>query len=261
MPVRKLWKLGLGLLLVCAVMVSVSILWGDSGARGDAETAPSPAQSSPPAQPEVSPEVLHLTDLPKLDPNSWQLKLVNQDHPLDQSFTVTTAATQDGYLFDSRAVSALDAMLDAGKAAGMDLQLVSAYRSWDYQTMLFENKVQSIMRSEKLGRTAAEAEAATVVARPGASEHELGLAVDIASAAHPTLDVDYANTPEAQWLYAHCAQYGFILRYPSDKSAVTGIIFEPWHFRYVGVEAAAYVMDHGLCLEEFIAELTANGEG
>ena len=102
-------------------------------------------------------------------------------------------------------------------------------------------------------RAEAEELAADEVARPGTSEHQLGLAVDIISNAHPDLDEGWAETEEAVWLKEHCAEYGFILRYPPDKSDITGIVWEPWHFRYVGEEAAVYIMENDLCLEEYLA--------
>ena len=248
---RKFIKVLLGLLVVCLVIVTFTAARGDGDVLGDLVRLPGEI-----AQALGAKDGARRDGLPEVDANSWQLKLVNKDHPLPETFTVTTAVTKDEYLFDSRAVSALDAMLDAGKEAGMKLALTSAYRSWDYQTTLFENKVATLMADSGLGRAAAEQEAGTEVARPGTSEHELGLAADIVCDYYGILDNGYADTPEAQWLDAHCAEYGFILRYPAGKSDITGIIYEPWHFRYVGVEAAKYIMGHGLCLEEFIGKLT-----
>jgi D-alanyl-D-alanine carboxypeptidase len=95
--------------------------------------------------------------------------------------------------------------------------------------------------------------AATVVAIPGTSEHNLGLAVDICAEDYQVLDDAQADTPEQQWLMEHCADYGFILRYPQGKEDQTGIIWEPWHYRYVGVEAAQEITSSGLCLEEYLA--------
>ena len=91
------------------------------------------------------------------------------------------------------------------------------------------------------------------MARPGTSEHETGLALDIVSAAYQLLDERQAETAAQQWLMAHCAEYGFILRYPTDKGALTGVGYEPWHYRYVGKEAAEAIMGGGLCLEEYLA--------
>ena len=95
--------------------------------------------------------------------------------------------------------------------------------------------------------------AKTIVAPPGTSEHQLGLAADITDKYYEFKDESLENTELFQWMSANCAQYGFIVRYPKDKEDVTGIMYEPWHFRYVGVEAAEYIMENGLCLEEFVA--------
>ena len=101
--------------------------------------------------------------------------------------------------------------------------------------------------------------AAQYVAPPGTSEHLTGLAVDLISPdwynTHSSLTSDFENTKQFAWLYAHCAEYGFILRYPKDKVAITGYSYEPWHYRYVGVEAAKEIMSKKICLEEYVAGL------
>lgn len=91
-----------------------------------------------------------------------------------------------------------------------------------------------------------------MVAYPGTSEHQLGLAADIVARSYQLLDDQQAQTAEARWLKEHCAEYGFILRYPTDKTSLTGVIFEPWHYRYVGEEAAREIMGQGICLEEYL---------
>lgn len=102
-------------------------------------------------------------------------------------------------------------------------------------------------------RNGAEAQAARWVARPGASEHQTGLAVDIVDASYQALDRGQEDTAVQRWLMAHCAEYGFILRYPTGKVERTGVNYEPWHYRYVGVDAARKIMKDGLCLEEYTA--------
>ena len=102
-------------------------------------------------------------------------------------------------------------------------------------------------------QTDAEEEAGKVVARPGTSEHQLGLAVDIVDLDNQNLDETQEDTAVQQWLMAHSWEYGFILRYPGGKSEITGIIYEPWHYRYVGRDAAAEIYAQGVCLEEYLA--------
>ena len=214
-------------------------------------TTAAPETSAPPAS-DTDP-VPELPE-PVREPD-WRLTLVNEANPLPEDYEPDTAEADNGYLFDIRAVEPLRALLQAGREAGLDLVVTSGWRSWAYQEQLFEDKVARVMSGTGLDRAAAEE-----VARPGTSEHQLGLAVDIISNAHPELNEAWAETEEAQWLKAHCAEYGFILRYPPEKSEITGITWEPWHFRYVGEEAAVYIMENELCLEEYLAEMCAKRE-
>lgn len=187
----------------------------------------------------------------EIDINDWKYQLVNMKNPISEDYYVELTEVRNGYQFDARAADALEQMLDAGISQGMDLLLVSAYRSYDYQNELYENKTQRLINQGYNQEDALDM-AATAVARPGESEHNIGLAVDIVSGSYPILDDEFENTPEAKWLREHCAEYGFILRYERGKQPITGIIYEPWHFRYVGQQAARYIMDSGLCLEEFL---------
>lgn len=188
----------------------------------------------------------------------WALRLVNADNPLPGDFEVRTANI-DGYEhrpFDMRAADQLNAMLRDAEKSGNQLYLVSAYRSVGRQKALFERKTAAF-EAEGLPRAEAEKQAAQWVARPGTSEHNLGLAADIVSAdwyqTHNDLTADFEQTPAFAWLKQHCAEYGFILRYPLGKESVTGVTYEPWHYRYVGKEAAKAIMDGGLTLEEYVA--------
>ena len=145
----------------------------------------------------------------------------------------------------------LKAMLtDAGNAGGYSYQLVSGYRPASYQQSLVDRDVNSYMAA---GKTRAEALELTYqqVMPAGHSEHETGLALDITARGNDKLDESQAAEKEIQWLHENCWKYGFILRYPKDKEAVTGISYEPWHFRYVGREAAEYLYENRLTLEEF----------
>ena len=184
-------------------------------------------------------------------------RLVNAGNPLPEGFTVETVDIR-GYEnrpFDKRAAADLEAMLADAEAAGCKLYLVSGYRSVERQTALFKRKTNSFM-AEGFSREEAEKQAAMWVARPGTSEHNTGLAADIVSAdwysKHSDLTADFEDTPEFEWLYAHCADYGFILRYAEDKEDITGFVAEAWHFRYVGTEHSLIMRDENLCLEEYI---------
>lgn len=138
-----------------------------------------------------------------------------------------------------------------------DVWIRSANRSNYDQTCLFEDKVKRVMDANpSYTKAQAEAEAATVVAVPGTSEHQLGLAVDIIDTQNWSLVEEQEDLEAQQWLMAHCWEYGFILRYPKGTTDVTGIIYEPWHYRYVGLEVAQEIHESGLTLEEYIANLT-----
>ena len=206
------------------------------------DTAPQRAATSPATIPRS------LDDLP------WNLRLINGAHPLPDSFAPAELREipDCGLAFDARAFDDLMALLDAANAAGVRPVVVSAYRSVDYQADLFRRRVQRVEAEEGLTGAEAEASAAFWVARPRTSEHEAAIAVDLADAAYQELDEAQEATATQRWLIDHCADYGFILRYPTDKSAITGIGYEPWHYRYVGKEAAVEITASGLCLEEWL---------
>lgn len=188
----------------------------------------------------------------------WKLVLVNSTHFMEEGYVPELAEIENNYYFDARAVADLQAMLKAGRAKGLDFWICSAYRTMEKQTSLYENKVSRLMSEEGLGYEMAYEQAGNTVAFPGTSEHQLGLAVDIVAKDYQILDDKQANTDEAKWLKEHCHEYGFILRYPLDKTEETGIIFEPWHYRYVGKEAAKEIMEQGICLEEYLENRNRN---
>lgn len=220
-----------------------------SGVR-TAETAPQGDTIAPPNG--TTPQE-HTTVTP--DAQDF-LVLVNDSHRLSQDYAPPLAAVPGSEKqLHTAAAAALTRMMAAAKAEGCPLHLVSGYRSVKYQQGLFSRKVQSYLNAG-LPAAEAEAEAAKWVARPGASEHALGLAADLVCGdwylTHDDLTQEFETTAAFAWLCAHGAEYGFILRYPADKEAVTGVHYEPWHWRYVG-EAAGGIAASGLCLEEWLA--------
>lgn len=142
---------------------------------------------------------------------------------------------------------ALVELCDAARAEGHELYLKSGYRSYYKQAVMYENRVKKYGYDDGW------------VTKPGASDHQTGLGCDVVPKKWTDrgMNEDMANEPETQWMAEHCAEFGFILRYPSDKEDITKINYEPWHLRYVGKEAAAYIMENGLCLEEFYDQLIA----
>jgi len=179
------------------------------------------------------------------------LVLVNAENPLPDSHSPNMKSLPNGLHFDERAIDQLNAMLSAMRAHGLSPVVCSAYRTIERQRTLFNNKVSQLVASG-YSQMQAETEAHKSIAYPGASEHNLGLAADIVSMDYQLLDDKQAETPEVRWLLEYCADYGFILRYPLGKETITGITYEPWHFRYVGVTAARDIMSSGLCLEEYL---------
>ncbi len=183
-----------------------------------------------------------------------QFYLVNPWNEVPEGYTVELAAYGSRQI-SAECVDALQNMLDDCKAAGHTPVLTSAYRTHEYQKGLFDRKVQKLINA---GHSEDEARrlAAMEVAVPGTSEHQLGLAVDIVDRYYQQLDENQAKRPTQIWLMENCWRYGFILRYPPDCTEHTGIIYEPWHYRYVGTELAAELHGLGVCLEEYIQMLT-----
>ena len=182
----------------------------------------------------------------------WQLVLVNRWNPMPEGYAPQLTQLINGQAVDERCYPDLQEMMDACRAAGLEPLICSSYRTWQTQEELYGSKVRRLM-AEGSGEMTASAEAGTVVAVPGTSEHQLGLAVDIVDMNNQNLDESQEQTPVQQWLMAHSWEYGWILRYPGDKSDITGIIYEPWHYRYVGRDAAREIHALGVCLEEYLA--------
>lgn len=180
-----------------------------------------------------------------------------------------TSKMPDDYTFDTKACGsatavnktlqtvACDAFLEMQKAAaadGVTVWMQSGYRSVKYQTSLYERKTKYYLDKGYDNATAKE-KAAAVVNPPGYSEHNCGLAADLNSPEHTGLDEGFEKTAAFRWLCEHAGDYGFILRYPKDAEDKTEIIYEPWHWRYVGVENAAKINASGLCFEDYIETL------
>jgi D-alanyl-D-alanine carboxypeptidase len=161
----------------------------------------------------------------------------------------------EGSKVDRSCYNALIEMIDDCNAQCPRAAVISSYRTWEYQQKLFDNKVNRLMKAG-LSQEDAQTQAATVVAVPGTSEHQLGLAVDIIDTRSWQLDESQEDQPAQKWLMENSWKYGFILRYPPDTTEFTGIIYEPWHYRYVGKEIAAELHELGVTLEEYLRDLT-----
>ncbi|MBS6229222.1 MAG: M15 family metallopeptidase [Clostridium sp.] len=188
----------------------------------------------------------------------YYLLLANAENPLPQDWSIQTEEVQNGYEMDKRAAPAMREMIQAAKEDGVELMLCSAYRSVEKQQQLFDRSQQAYM-AQGMSEEDAYAKTATETAIPGTSEHQTGLAADIVTPTYQMLDAGFADTPAGQWLSEHAAEYGFVLRYPQDKQEVTGIIYESWHYRFVGKTHAKLMKESGLCLEEYLQQELPEG--
>lgn len=183
------------------------------------------------------------------------LTLANRGHLLDKSYapedlvTVTARHISGKFQLRKAAHDALLLMFDAAKEDGCTLYVKSAYRSYQTQYTMYNNRLKKNHGKDD-----------GWVSYPGASDHQTGLGLDVLNYAWTQKDgmnSDFARDKEAQWMAAHCHEYGFVIRYQEDKQEITGINFEPWHLRYVGTACAKYMYENNLSLEEFTEEREA----
>lgn len=189
----------------------------------------------------------------KIDEDKWYLTLVNRDYILPEDYTVKTAQTvidiygaYDHGLLDYRVAPHYIAMYNAALEDGIKLSPLSGYRSIAHQKRNFEARINLYM-NQGYSKKQATVMASEIILPPQTSEHNAGLCMDILS-----IYESFENTKEYAWLCEHAADYGFILRYPKDKQDITNITFEPWHWRYVGVEDAKKMKALNQCLEEYL---------
>ena len=210
-----------------------------------------PEEASPTPEPTPAPTVEPYADRPDIDPDDWNLRLVNSTHPLEEDFAPELTPIESDQQFDARAGMHLRKLMADARDAGFEIVIKSGYRSYDTQYFIFWNHVQEY---EAEGMSREEAEAATRIAvnYPGCSEHQLGLAADLLEYPEQDMEPYIGGEGLMLWLEEHCADYGFIIRYPEGKTDITGVEYEPWHLRFVGT-CARYITDSGLCLEEFLA--------
>lgn len=177
----------------------------------------------------------------------WNYMLVNYQNSMPEGFSVALTKV-NGWYVDSRMAEALTEMIKAAKADGVTLRMTSTYRTLATQTRLYNNAIKKRVKAG-MSQEDAVREANLYNAQPGKSEHNLGLAIDFIQGSE--LNDAFAYTASGKWLGLHAHEYGFILRYKSEKTDITHIAYEPWHFRYVGVEEATYMYENDICFEEF----------
>lgn len=261
----------------------VIIEYPDDAGNDDAEVPEVPAEEQPAEQPaeepqpaaEATPEpvdpnspagraaTLGLPTPPAIDISGWQFTLVNADHPLDpidyvppeivylnmtaDDSQMPTAYDGNRLPVDSRIAEALISMARGCKDAGLPVYLSSGYRSYSDQVANFQRVCQNNGITD--GK---DSEGHYITMPAGCSEHQLAMCCDITDVYRPVKNAEIENTDTYKWLKEHCTEYGFILRFPESKKDTTGVMYEPFHFRYVGVEAAEYITANDLCLEDFV---------
>lgn len=241
-------------LVIALVIVGIVVLKNKNKSEHKEVSSGQNASVEITAKKEKEPETVTLGDY-TLNAEFSNLLLVNGENPLpdDYDYEGNLIEIDSKYIggsltqFDKDVYPYLVAMIENAKKDGVSLRVWSPYRSYAIQKMLFDKQVnREIAKGTPAGKPAEDA-AATVVARPGTSEHHTGLALDINMA-----DDAFENTKEFNWLSEHAAEYGFILRYPKSKQDKTGVIYESWHYRFVGINEAKKIKASGLCLEEYL---------
>lgn len=237
------------ILAACIVCAIAGIFIGHSlNKPNDIEENKESTSSVNPSQ-----SVTQNTTRSKVDRTQWNLILVNKNNTLPDDYNPKVKYLQNGHAIDERAYQDLQDMMDDCREAGLDPLICSSYRTMEKQKELFNNKVNQYL-NQGYSQEKAEQAAGELVAIPGTSEHQLALALDIVDVSYQILDEKQEDTPVQKWLLKNSWKYGFILRYPSDKSEITGISYEPWHYRYVGKNSAKEIYESGLCLEEYLEQ-------
>lgn len=186
--------------------------------------------------------------------DDWRLVLINKQHSVPENYTFELGNITSTMRCDERIIDDLRDMLQTAKENNINLEIKSPYRDEARQEWLFNRKIKLYM-NQGMSFVEAHQLASQAVTVPGASEHQIGLALDIVSDEYIYLEEEFGETEAGIWLAENSYRFGFIVRYPKGKEYITGISYEPWHFRYVGVEAATVITKNGITLEEFWEEL------
>lgn len=188
---------------------------------------------------------------PNIRIDNWRYVLINSGHPKNGFVPEVYGYGSDGNTFDVDALSALRKLVKAAKEEGFDPYLGTGYISYSDQKQLYNDKAEELAEDGSCTFSEALILAEQYVMKPGTSDHQTGLGIDIFDREYETADYSEMNTEFYDWLNANCGKYGFIQRYPEGKAEITGWT-EPWHYRFVGITAAEFIMENGLCLEEFV---------
>ncbi|ADL03805.1 M15 family metallopeptidase [Lacrimispora saccharolytica] len=233
------------ILRLISVAAVIGLLWYCINGLNLKEVSPEPILSIGTDSPDISSADIKKDDT---DDPLWSLILVNRWNVIPEDYHVDLTKLSNGQTVDTRIYPALQNMFDAARADGVNLVVVSGYRTAEKQQSLMDEKVAAY-KAEGYSAYQAKTEAETWVAIPGTSEHQLGIAVDINADG-----VQSKGSEVYKWLKQNGYRFGFILRYPPDKTEITGVSNEPWHYRYVGIKAATEMNDQNLCLEEYLRD-------
>lgn len=247
---QRIYKI-LIILIIIFIIINIYVFYKNNNIKKEIEVSSEPVKEN-----EIINEIENENNQKKektIDSSTsdWNLVLVNKDNPISADYKVETIKVEEKWEVDTRIKEALEHMLEDARKEGLDPIICSAYRTSNYQKNLFNKKISEYKR-KGYSQKKAEEQAELWVAAPGTSEHEIGLAVDIVGRNYQILNEKQENTAIQKWLMEHCYEYGFILRYPTNKKEITKINYEPWHYRYVGIKDAMFIREKGFCLEEYI---------
>lgn len=266
MNIFRKYKLLLPLIICAAITLCMGLflltMGGEEGRETDTETETDPLETEEP----IMENPIFKTDLSAYEvymdvPSGSRLLLVNKQNLLESDDVpgdlVAVKDTWKDITLDRTAEMALEAMFIEMRAAGYaNVFVTSAYRSYAYQSSLFNTYIgEEMAKNPSLTRAEAKKKVLRYSAYPGTSEHQTGLCVDLMVNGMAELDESFANYPVYEWLRENAWKFGFILRFPEDKVAITGYDFEPWHYRFVGRYDAYRIHSAGLCLEEYVEQL------
>lgn len=240
--IRRLGKIRwlVGGLLLCTIVVGAWLSWiqvmtpFEPVSNSNSETVVSSVASQ-------SEEVLPVYD------NKFNLKIASSDHPLEKD-QEPELGEYEGVQVDKRIIPALKAMMEAAQKQNLPLEVTQGYVSAEDQDALFQAEVQRLMKENNYSQVMAEQTAVQTVARGGEDESQTGMSVRLAAQGETG---DFEKTAQYRWVSRHCVEYGFVIRYPSDKKSATGHSGDSSYFRYVGTQAAMQMRQLQMCLEEY----------
>lgn len=258
----KLWTTMLAVGLLAGCQSEAADVTNESSSLKSEEIS-NESEESTVLTPEEAREQEMIVSLPDVSTKDWNLILVNNWHPIDETLEIPMETVADQKEIDARIVEPYTEWIKAAKEAGHTIFLASSYRSVERQQANYDASIQSYI-NEGYSREEAIEKTEDYIAVPGGSEHHTGLALDMVDnewlSTGNGLVPEYDTQESQQWLVNTAADYGFILRFPKNKETETGIQYESWHFRYVGVENAQFIQQHGLALEEYIELLEKAGK-